>query len=85
MGTEAIDVPWFIERNKSNLIFECVVFQESCPGAIHIVYVVAKKDSPILMFNTTKIKEQLNFEVSIGLPVLCAIRHFCGCIIENIL
>lgn len=50
----------------SNRIFSLrnVLFsQESCPGGIHMVYIMAKKDSLLTMFSASKIKEQVNFEV----------------------
>ncbi|EDO28525.1 predicted protein [Nematostella vectensis] len=51
--------------NRVDVVYDSAALcpSESCPGALHIVYIVARKDSPLLMFSTTKIKEQLNFEV----------------------
>lgn len=39
-----------------------VCFQESTPGAVHMVYILTKKDSPLVLFSGSKVKEQLNFE-----------------------
>jgi len=41
-----------------------VCFQESTPGGIHMVYILTKKDSPLVLFSGSRVKEQLNFEVS---------------------
>lgn len=34
-----------------------------------MVYVLSKKDSPLVLFSGSKVKEQLNFEVSIRFKV----------------
>lgn len=39
-----------------------VCFQESTPGGVHMVYILTKKDSPLVIFSGSKVKEQLNFE-----------------------
>lgn len=34
-----------------------------------MVYILTKKDSPLVLFSGSKVKEQLNFEVSIRIKV----------------
>ena len=41
-----------------------VLLQENCPGGIHMSYILSTTDSPLLMFSASKVKEQLNFQVS---------------------
>ncbi|XP_048577215.1 puratrophin-1-like isoform X3 [Nematostella vectensis] len=66
-----------VKRRAIEDITEALIcFQESCPGALHIVYIVARKDSPLLMFSTTKIKEQLNFEFKLITTVQDLKKYF---------
>ncbi|KAJ7381520.1 Pleckstrin y domain containing, G (with RhoGef domain) member [Desmophyllum pertusum] len=45
-----------------DIVEAMVCFQESTPGGVHMVYILAKKDSPLVLFSGSKVKEQLNFE-----------------------
>jgi len=51
------------KRKYLEVIVEAMVcFQESTPGAVRMVYILTKKDSPLVLFSGSKVKEQLNFE-----------------------
>ena len=62
-----------------------LISQDSCPGGVHMVYIVTKKNSPLIMFNSSKVKEQVNFEVGLlasetrgRLFVLVEVCGWCG-------
>lgn len=59
-----IDVRKSATKRKylENIVDAMVCFQESNPGGVHMVYILTKKDSPLVLFSGSKVKEQLNFE-----------------------
>ena len=40
-----------------------LLFQEKVPSAVHMAYVITRKDSLLLLIGAGKIREKLNFEV----------------------
>lgn len=49
-------------KHLGEIVEAMVCFQESTPGGIHMVYILTKKDSPLVLFSGSRVKEQLNFE-----------------------
>lgn len=49
-------------KHLGEIVEAMVGFQESTPGGVHMVYMLTKKDSPLVLFSGSRVKEQLNFE-----------------------